>query len=118
MSIEEQPYNTLLYEITQEIKAKKRIAFNVFFYFNFYFFSCLYLSSHYKLPVFPKLSLLAFITYPNYIFYKYKFTTINSRIQEVLLIHSLTKLSIIKDQIILDNFVKEYLNYYCYKKLI
>jgi hypothetical protein len=118
MSLEDQPNNTLIYEINQEIKSKKRISFSIFFYFNFYLFSGFYLSSLYKIPLLPKLGFIVFILYPNYFFYKHKFMVVNSRIHELLLINSLSKLSIIKDPITMDNFVNQYLNYFSYQKLI
>lgn len=102
--------NGLVYEISQELKAKSRIQFSAFFYFSFYTFGSSLVSNHFghSLPV--RLCFLSFLFIPNIIYYNKKFLANNSKIQEILLTHTLSKFYA-KDKE-LKNFLTDYIDYY------
>ncbi len=118
INTEQEIENQIVHEILQEIKAKHRLQFSAIFYFSFYTFGATIISNHYGHSKSARLVLILFLYLPNIIFYQKKFAASNAKVQEVLLRHSLAKLGLAKDKSLIDNFTRDYLNFYNQNKLI
>jgi phenylacetate-coenzyme A ligase PaaK-like adenylate-forming protein len=110
--------NNIVYEIMQESKAKRRIQFSAIFYFSFYLFGATLISNHYGHSKAKRISLILFLYVPNIIFYNKKFKEKNSKIHEIVIRHSFSKIPITKDRQVIEKFIQEYLYFYNKNKLI
>ena len=118
LNTEQEIENQIVHEILQEMKAKHRLQFSAVFYFSFYTFGATIISNHYGHSKSARIFLLLFLYLPNVIFYQKKFAASNIKVQEVLLKHSLAKLGLARDKSLMDNFTRDYLNFYNHNKLI
>ena len=110
--------NPIINELIQEIKAKRRIQINALFYFSFYLFGATIVSNTYGHTFIVRMGFLAFLFIPNIIFYQKKFKNCNTKIEEILLKHSLSKVVIVRDKELVNKFIQDYLNFYSINKLI
>jgi hypothetical protein len=118
LNSEQEIENNIVYEIMQESKATKRLQFSAIFYFSFYAFGATLISNHYGHSKPTRISLLIFLYVPNLIFYNKKFKEKKSKVQEIIIRHSFSKIPITNDRLVLEKFIKEYLYFYNQNKLI